>query len=77
MYGDSFTRLAKGSGEWDKLEYNGQVVYAFAEYLTTREIKKQTGTGLEQFVADAKKKMNIVVRGSGGAEDGLPGKAGL
>ena len=58
--GDSFTRLAKGSGEWDKLEYNGQVVYAFAEYLTTREIKKQTGTGLEQFVADAKKKMNIV-----------------
>ncbi len=60
VYGDSFTRLAKGSGEWDKLEYNGQVVYAFAEYLTTREIKKQTGTGLEQFVADAKKKMNIV-----------------
>lgn len=55
-YGDSFVRLEKGTDGWDKLLYNGQEVYAYAEYLTGEKITG-TGSGIaEQYIADAKKK---------------------
>lgn len=60
VYGDSFTRVAKGKNGWDKLLYEGQEVYAFADYLSVKEMKKQSATGLSGLIADSKKKMKIV-----------------
>ena len=60
VYGDSFTRVAKGKNGWDKLLYEEQEVYAFADYLSEKEIKKQSATGLSGLIADSKKKMKIV-----------------
>ncbi len=55
-YGDSFIRLAKGSNGWDKLLYDGQVVYAYAEYLTDKRLlslyKQDT---VKTLLAEAKK----------------------
>lgn len=53
-YGEAFVRLEKGTDGWDKLLYNGQEVYAYAEYLTAEKI---AGSGIAgQLLADAKKK---------------------
>jgi uncharacterized protein YgiM (DUF1202 family) len=35
--GDVFTRIAKGPDGWDKIEYNGMIVYAYSQYLTDTE----------------------------------------
>lgn len=56
VYGDSFTRVAKGKNGWDKLLFEGQVVYAFAEYLTTESTTgNEAGTDMGTLMADAKK----------------------
>lgn len=56
VYGDSFTRLAKGSNGWDKLLYNDQIVYAFAEYLSTEDTAgRGAGTDMGTLAADLKK----------------------
>lgn len=33
--GDSVKRIAKGNNDWSKIEYNGEIVYVSANYLTT------------------------------------------
>lgn len=56
VYGDSFTRVAKGNNGWDKLLFEGKVVYAFAEYLSTEKTtSKGTETEMGTLMADAKK----------------------
>ena len=60
VYGDSFTRLAKGNKGWDKLLYEGQVVYAYAEFLSTEKvvsIKEQMT--VKELLAEAKKKLRL------------------
>ncbi len=55
-YGDSFTRLAKGSNGWDKLLYDGQVVYAYAEYLTDKKLTSlYEQEAVQQLLVSAKK----------------------
>lgn len=57
VYGDSFTRLARGKNGWDRILYEGQVVYAYAEYLSTENITgKGNETEMSTLLADAKKK---------------------
>lgn|GEM_PF-5522834 len=55
-YGDSFVRIEKGTEGWDKLLYNGQEVYAFAEYLSEKKIAGTNNSLSGTVVADAKKK---------------------
>lgn len=55
-YGEAFVRIEKGTDGWDKLLYNGQEVYAYAEYLTGEKITG-IGNGIAgQLIVDAKKK---------------------
>lgn len=53
-YGDSFVRIEKGT-EWDKLLYNDQEVYAFAQYLSDKKIGANNSIS-GAVMADAKKK---------------------
>lgn len=55
-YGDSFVRMEKGTEGWDKLLYNGQEVYAFAEYLSDKKVAGVKNMLADAVVADAKKK---------------------
>ena len=55
-YGDSFVRTEKGTEGWDKLLYNGQEVYAFAEYLSDKKVAGMKNSIHGQLAADAKKK---------------------
>ena len=55
-YGDSFVRLEKGTEGWDKLLYNDQEVYAFAQYLSDKKIAGANDSLSSAVVADAKKK---------------------
>ena len=57
VYGDSFTRLAKGSNGWDKLLYEGQVVYGYAEFLTTKKLTTEKPYNQQELLADAKKNL--------------------
>lgn len=56
VYGDSFTRIAKGTNSWDRLLYEGQVVYAYADYLTTDTLTgRRDDVTVESMTADVKK----------------------
>ena len=37
-----FIRISKGPDGWDKIEYNGEIVYAFSEYLKPVETESST-----------------------------------
>ena len=54
--GESFVRLAKGKNGWDKLLYDGQVVYASAKYLAPKDVSfaEPLKSGSE-LLAEAKK----------------------
>lgn len=55
-YGDAFVRTEKGTQGWDKLIYNGQEVYAYAEYLSEQKVAGMKDSISVQYAADAKKK---------------------
>ena len=59
-YGESFVRIEKGTEGWDKLLYNDQEVYAYAEFLSEKKVADGRDMFSGAVMAEAKKKMDIV-----------------
>lgn len=63
-YGESFVRIEKGTEGWDKLLYNDQEVYAYAEFLSEKKVADGRDMFSGAVMAEAKKKWILWTRQS-------------